>query len=252
MWKIGFLLSCAISLAVVSAAQTETTGNSVGVPKPTVKPTAGTWKYKETDVIPAGTYHSTFAITIQDDGDVWTVGYRGEFPDGPVTDVSALEKGTLLLRKELFKHFAKPGRPWVPVAIDLDFTGNKVTGAIKKSGQDEPFALNLGGPVFAGGAGAYITIGCLPLADGYSTTFRNFDIEAQMETPVQLKVVGMERVTVPAGTFDSWKVELTSANSRSSHKGTAWIAKESRTPVKTSELEVFRGGTDVTTTELVP
>ena len=42
---------------------------------------------------------------------------------------------------------------------------------------------------------------CRPIA-------RPFDKEKLL----QLKVLGMERVTVPAGTFDSYKVELTSAD----------------------------------------
>jgi hypothetical protein len=223
--------------------------NSVGVPKPAMDLTAGTWKYKTTGVQPDGTYLGTYSVTIKDDG-AWTVTDSIETPDGPVTDVSILEKGTLILRKESLKHFAKPGRPWL-VTINLDFRGNKVTGTTNRSGQDKPVAVDLGGPLFAGGAGSDVTVGCLPLADGYSTTFRNFDIQKLNENLLQLKVVGMERVTVPAGTFDSYKVELTSADG-GSYKETVWIAKDSRMPVKTSEFEVLGGSTFSTTTELVP
>jgi hypothetical protein len=94
--------------------------NSVGVPKPAVDLTAGTWKYKATAVKADGTFLWTYSITIKDDGGVWTVTDSMETPDGPVTDVSTLEKGTLILRKESFKHFAKPGRPW-PITLNLDF-----------------------------------------------------------------------------------------------------------------------------------
>jgi hypothetical protein len=228
----------------------ETAPNSVGVPKPAVDLTAGTWKYKATTVQPDGTYLDTYSITIKDDGGVWTVTTTWKTP-GPVTDVQTLEKGTLILRKELFKHFAKPGRPWKRTT-NLDFTGNKVTGTTNISGQDKPVAIDLGGPLFAGAEGSAVTIGCLPLADGYSATFRNFDIQSQEETLVHVKVVGLERVTVPAGTFDSYKVELTSANGRSSYKGIVWIAKDSRTPVKGTGSETVGRGTMFTTTELVP
>jgi len=192
-------------------------------------PTAGTWKYKARVVQPDGTYLGSYSTTIKDDGSVWTLTNTWETPDGPVTDVSTLEKGTLILRKESFKHFAKPGRPW-SITTNLDFTDDKVTGTTNISGQDKPVAFDLGGPLFAGAAGSDVTIGCLPLADGYSTIFRNFDIQKQQEKLLQLKVVGMERVTVPAGTFDSYKVELTSADG-GSYKQTVWIAKDSRTPV---------------------
>jgi hypothetical protein len=63
----------------------------------------------------------------------------------------------------------------------------------------------------------------------------------------------MERVTVPAGTFDSYKVELTATNDRRTYKGTLWIAKDSRTPVKSSGSETVGRGPMVTvTTEMVP
>lgn len=222
------------------------------LPKPTVNPTTGTWKYKETDVASAGTLKGAFSVTIKDDGGAWTVTTKWEFDQGPVTDVSTLEKGTLLLRKQEFTHFLHPDQPWKPVAINLDFTGNKVAGAMKYvSGPDKPVAMDLGGPIFADPVG---WIGCLPLADGYSATFRYFDIDRLPIKPqasiksVQLKVMGMERVTVPAGTFDSYKVELTSADSRSS-KETVWIAKDSRILVKASGVDELYGAF---TTELVP
>ena len=238
-----------VELKAVAQAQ-KTVPNIVGVPKPTVDPAAGTWKYQATAVQPDGTYHDTYSITIKDDGAVWTVTSTWETP-GPVTDVQTLEKGTLILRKESFKHFAKPGRPWARTT-NLDFTGNKVTGTTNISGQDKPVAIDLAGPLFAGQAASELTIGCLPLADGYSTAFRTFDIQEQKESLLQLKVVGMERVTVPAGTFDSYKVELTSANGRRSYQGAVWIAKDSRTPVKSSGSETVGRGTIFTTTELVP
>jgi hypothetical protein len=242
----------------------KTIPKSVGVPNPAMDPTAGTWKYKETDALPRTVKrhndHSTFSITIKDDGGVWTVTTAFKFPDGPVTDVSTLEKGTLIVRKESFKHFLHQDQPWKPVAISLDFTGNKVTGTMKYvSRPDKPVAVELGGQAFADSASSDVTIGCLPLAEGYSTTFRYFDIERLALNPqapdkeklMQLKVVGMERVTVPAGTFDSYKVELTSAEGGSS-KRTVWIDKDSRTPVRAYEVEVVSGGTYSTITELVP
>jgi hypothetical protein len=176
-----------------------------------------------------------------------------KFEQGPVTDVSTYEKGMLILRKESFDHFLHEDQPWKPVAINLDFTGNKVTGAMKYvGGQEKPVAMDLDGPVFA--TSPDVMIGCLPLADGYSTTFRTFDIDRLPIKPrasnklMQLKVVGMERVTVPAGLFDTYKVEVTSTDG-ASYKETAWIAKDSCIPVKTSAVDELYGST---TTELVP
>lgn len=230
--------------------------NSVGVPKPATDPPAGTWKYRDTVMQPDGTYLSTHSVTIKDDDGVWTVTTTWDTPDGPVTDISTLEKGTLILRKELFQHFPKQGQPWKPVAIEVEFTGNKVTGtSTSASGQERPVAVDLGGPVFSDEASSGVSIGCLPLADGYSTAFRSFDLEKLALNPqashtvrvANLKVVGMERVTVPAGTFDSYKIELTPADG-GSNKETVWIGKDSRMPLKASVVE----GKISDTTELVP
>jgi hypothetical protein len=238
----------------------QTASNTVSLPKPAVEPTAGTWKYKETDVVPEGkargTHLSTYSITITSDVGVWTVTTAWSFDENPVMDVSTFEKGTLILRKESFLHFPHSGQPWKPVAINLDFNSNKVTGTMKYvTRSDEPVGLDLGGPVFASG-NPDAMIGCLPLADGFSTTFRYFQIDRVPINPrasgklMQLKVVGTERVTVPAGSFDSYKVELTAADG--SYKETAWIAKDSRIPVKTYAVEVYAKGSSSTTTELVP
>ena len=222
------------------------------LPKPAANPTVGTWKYKEKEVAGPRTLLATYSITIKDEGGAWTISTAWESSLGPVTDVSTLEKGTLILRKESFTHFLHKDQPWKPVAINLDFAGNKVTGAMKYVDRpDKPVAMDFGGPIFAYPG---LWIGCLPLADGYSTTFLYFDIDRLPIKPeatkklVQLRVVGMERVTVSAGTFDSYKVELTSADGRS-NKETVWIAKASRIPVKTSGVDELYG---VITTELVP
>jgi len=60
----------------------------------------------------------------------------------------------------------------------------------------------------------------------------------------------MESVTVPAGTFDAYKVELSSADG-GSDKATVWIAKDSRKPAKVSAVLGDMGGATMTA-ELVP
>jgi hypothetical protein len=196
-WIMRKLLMGSLILAACGhVVYNQTAPNNVGVPKPTVDLTAWRWKYKVKAVQPDGAYLSTYSTAIKNEGRVWTITDTWETPDGPVSDVLTLEKGTLFLRKESFKHFAKRGQRWKPVAINLDFTAKKVTGAATNgSGQDKPVAVELGGPVFAGDAG---WIGCLPLTDGYSTTFRTFDAVQKKVVVMHLKVVSIEHVTVLA------------------------------------------------------
>ncbi len=160
---------------------------------------------------------------------------------GQISDTALLEKGTLALRKRSVKQG--------PVSIEVTFAGNKATGTANIGGQDKPIAADLGGPVFAETASP-LSIACLPLAEGYTTTFRNFDLQKLKEKLLQLKVVGSESVTVAAGTFDAFKVEINSADGGSDHE-TLWIAKDSRKAVKIAAVLGSMGGATLTG-ELIP
>jgi hypothetical protein len=111
-----------------------------------------------------------------------------ETPGGTSTETATIEKSTLILRK---RNVAQG-----PVTIDLDFSGDKAAGKMSMNGQDRPIAADLGEPVFADAPGGDQVIASLPLAEGYSTAFRNFDIQTQKVKLLELKVSGVEAVTV--------------------------------------------------------
>ena len=215
---------------------------SVGVPKPAADLQPGTYKYKAKLLAGGQEMALDISTTIKEENGMWTAIGTMQGPMGQATDTSTLEKGTLLVRTRNIQQGT--------VTIKLDFTGNKAAGTMSINGQEKPVAVDLGGPLFADAAGAELTIGALPLAEGYTTTFRNFDVRRQKEKLMQLKVVGLESVTVPAGTFDTFKVELTSADG-GNDKQTLWIAKDSRKPVKMSAVLAEMGGATLTE-ELVP
>ncbi len=127
----------------------------------------------------------------------------------------------------------------------MAFTDNKATGSMKVSGQDRPIAAELGGPIFPEAVAVPVAIACLPLAEGYTTSFRNFDVQKQKAKAMKLEVTGSEKVTVPAGTFDTFKVEITPADG-GAEKNTVWIAKETRRAVKISAVVPEMGGAVMT------
>ena len=59
-------------------------------------------------------------------------------------------------------------------------------------------------------------------------------------------MAGAESVTVPAGTFEAWKVEIASAEGEPGAT-TIWVAKDSRKVVKTVTTLPEMGGAVVTT-----
>jgi hypothetical protein len=216
--------------------------NAVGLPKLALDPQPVTNKYKEKIVVQGQeiAFNLSESIKSSDDGG-WVVSDLAETSMGQMSVIAVLEKGTLALRKRSVKQG--------PVSFEVTFNGNKATGTMNMGGQDKPIAVDLGGPLFAD-VGGPLSIACLPLADGYTTTFRNFDLQKQKEKLLQLKVVGSESVAVSAGTFDAFKIEISSADGGGDHE-TLWIAKDSRKTVKITAVLGSMGGATLTG-ELVP
>jgi dipeptidyl aminopeptidase/acylaminoacyl peptidase len=215
---------------------------TVGVPKVAADLKPGAYKYDAKISMGGQQMALKISTTITDSGSAWTAVESVDTPMGATLDTATLEKGGLTLQKRSVKQG--------PVAIDLDFSSAKASGTMNMNGQDKPVTADLDGPVFADGAGGNNVIGCLPLADGYTTAFRTFDLQKQKAKLMQLQVAGSESITVPAGTFEAFKVEITSGDG-GPDKSTVWIAKETRTPVKISTVIAEMGGATLTA-ELLP
>src|ERR1700733_6171243 len=145
--------------------------SAVGVPKVAAELKPGTYRYDAT--ISMGDQQMAFqlATSITDSGGVWTAEETMDTPMGVMLDTVTIEKASLTLSQRTVKQG--------PVAIYLDFANGKATGRIEMNGEEKTISMDLDGPLFADGAGASFEIGCLPLADGYSTAFRNFDVQKQ-------------------------------------------------------------------------
>ncbi len=227
-------------MTVVLAKKVDT--GSVGVPKLAMDLQPGTYKYQAQIEMGGQKMSLTISTTIAEDAGAWTATDVMETPNGTATETSTLEKGSLIERKLK----AKQG----PVAVDLNFAGDKAVGNMNMNGKDQPISVDLGGPLFADSAASKQSISCLPLAEGYTTTYRNFDVQKQKVKLMQLKVSGIDKVTVPAGTFDAYKVEISSADG-GDDKETIWIAKDSHKAVKESAVLASMGGATLTQ-ELIP
>ena len=213
---------------------------SADLPKPAVDLRPGAYNYKASIALGGQEIPLKLKTDIKEENGAWTVNETMETPQGPVVDVSTIEKGSLLLKKR----YIKQG----PMTIEMDVTPSKLSGATTMNGQATPINADPGGALFADGAGTFEVIASLPLADGYSLSFRNFDVQKQKPQIKQLKVLGTESVTVPAGTFDAYKVEIL-ATDNEADKQTVWIDKETRKVLKISAVIPSLNGA-VLTTEL--
>ena len=210
---------------------------AVGTPKPAADLQAGTYRYQVKIEVGGQQISLKVSTVIQDGGGSWTTTETMEMPQGTATDTASLEKSTLIVQKRKVQQG--------PVVIDLDFAGNKAVGKFTMNGQEKPISTDLGGPLFADAAGGDQVIACLPLAEGYTTSFRNFDVQTQKVKLLQLIVSGSEKVTVPAGTFDAFRVEISSADGGTDKK-TLWVAKDSHKVVKGTAVLASMGGATLT------
>jgi dipeptidyl aminopeptidase/acylaminoacyl peptidase len=210
---------------------------SVGAPKPAVDLKPGTYHYQVQIDINGQQVSLKVATTVQDLATSVTVTDVTETPQGTATDIATLDKTSLVLEKRSVKQG--------PMSIDIDFAGNKAAGKMTMNGQERPIAADLGGPLFGDAAGGDMAIGCLALADGYTATIRNFDIQTQKVKFLQLTVAGAESVKVPAGTFDAYRVEVSAAEGGADKK-TIWVAKDSHQVVKVKAVMASMGGAVMT------
>lgn len=197
---------------------------SVGVPKLAAMLTPGTSSYKVTIEVAGQTIPLTVKREIKEENGSWVVMDRAESPMGPVTDTAVLAKESLaLLRRSVQQG---------PVVFEIEFKDGKATGTMTTNGKPRPIASDLGGPLFGDGAGADAVLAMLPLEPGFTATYRTFDLQTQKVQLKQVKVGGNEEVTVPAGTFSTIRLEVTSAEGEPSTM-TLWVDKASRRVVKT-------------------
>src|SRR5690606_39531445 len=87
-------------------------------------------------------------------------------------------------------------------------------------------------------------VASLPLEDGYAVTYPTFDLMTQKVKRMRLEVKGTESVTVPAGTFDAHRVEISSAEGAPGST-ILWIDVDSREIVRTEQSLPQMGGAAV-------
>jgi hypothetical protein len=208
------------------------------VPKVTADLKPGTLKARGT--LSGGPQQLSLNLTstIKEENGAWVITDVTETPFGLSTDMVTIEKGTLILRKRAIQGEG---------SISFEVSGNKATGTMEAAGRQIPISVTFDTPLFADGPAAAHSIALLPLAEGYMTSYYNLDFGTQRVLLVRLRVVGSEKVTVPAGTFDTFKVEYAAEGGTT--QSTLWVAKESRKLVKGQSI--LHNGANLTV-ELLP
>jgi dipeptidyl aminopeptidase/acylaminoacyl peptidase len=193
------------------------------LPKAVAALQPGTASYQATIELAGQSIPMTMTRQIEEQEGVWVVTEKSQMPMGEISDRTTLDKKTLAL----VQRSVQQG----PVAIELRVDGGKASGTMSMNGQDRPFEAELGGDLFADGAGADAVLALLPLESGSKALFRTFDLQTQKLKLMQLEVADTEQVTVPAGTFEVVKLEVGSAEGEPGGRS-VWVDPATRRVVK--------------------
>ena len=124
-----------------------------------------------------------------------------------------------------------------PAFVDVDFTDEAITGMIDMGAQKLPIEIELEAPTFVSGSALDLMFMAMPLEDGYKTTVRFFELQMQKIRPMALEGIGTETVRVPAGTFETYKVEMKPLDGEEGG-GMVYVMKEGRRAPVMADLKL--------------
>ncbi len=179
-------------------------------------------------------------VTIQteireNENDQWVASEVMETPQGSVIETSTLDKKTLNVLNRSKKQGA--------YEFDLSFNNLKATGTQKLNETNSVINGETEGEIFADGAGIQAVIASLPLVEGYTKLFHNFDEDRQKSSLKKLSVTGSESIKIALGEFKTFRVSVTG---EAGEEIVLWIDKESRNVVKFTKVLAKMGGAKLT------
>lgn len=170
---------------------------------------------------------------MHDGRDAFVVVENTKMPNGTAADTTWIDAVTLL---PIARH-AHQG----PATVTLAFSDEGVTGVIDAGVQKMDVDVDSEEPVFGDGASLNLAVGAMPLEDGYVTTVHRLDLMGGAANAARIEVTGSESVTVPAGTFEAWVVEMKPVGG--GEASTLWIDRETRRVVRAEmQLGAQMGG----------
>ncbi len=105
------------------------------VPKPEMDLKAGTANYKASLAVGGQSMPLTMKTEIKEENGAWMVYETAVTPQGEMSDISTIEKGSLLLKRRLIKQG--------PMVIEVDVKGTKASGSMTMNGQARPIDVEI-------------------------------------------------------------------------------------------------------------
>ena len=165
---------------------------------------------------------------LREEGDMIVLTERADTPMGAIAD-------TVMLARADFRPIMRRIMQG-PAQIAFDYADDRVTGQIEAPGQTVPVDVALDVPLTVEGPSLSVGIGTLPLAEGYRAQFAGFDSQSLKPTTYTIEVTGTETAEVPAGTYETWVVQLTQGDGSAGGSGTLWVSQDRPGVVVKSEI----------------
>ena len=168
---------------------------------------------------------------------VWRVVDESQSPMGASVDTFAVDRAALTPVRR-----SAGGQG----SMTLRYTDDAITGQMSGMGQTLDIDRSLDAPVLGDGAGLELALAGLDLSAGYTATYRVFNPQQQAVQPMTLTVAGTETVAVPAGSFDTYVVEIEPVESGQGQPQTLYLAADAPHHVIKSEAKLppqMGGGT---------
>ena len=154
-------------------------------------------------------------------------------PMGDITDKTTLNKNTYLpVKREVNQG---------PVVMKVEFADGKASGTVSMNGQDQDIAVEIAGDEYTDGGALEMVIASLPLESDYKSYIKVFNLQKQKVENCQVEVTAIENIDVPAGNFETFKVEFKSEDG-SGGGSTYWVDKKQRITIKTRAVNPEMGG----------
>lgn len=167
--------------------------------------------------------------------DVWLITNKSQSPMGTTVDSFYIDKQTLLPVKRVVNQSQ--------MDVTLEFLPDKITGSMQVRGRTQNINIEsdkkvLGIPEVTGRA--------MDFSENFEASFNMLNLMKQSLQPFSMKVSGTEKVEVPAGQFDCYKINLDSSEGGTPEQTLFFTMKEPHRLVKAiNELPASMGGVTV-------
>ncbi|MBM4170507.1 MAG: S9 family peptidase [Ignavibacteria bacterium] len=125
-----------------------------------------------------------------------------------------------------------------PAVVNVFFEKGKVVGNIIAGPQNIPIDVKLNQAVVTDGSGIGLLIESLNLRDNFTAQFNLFELQTAHAKKMKLKVISSEKIKVPAGEFDCYKIEINPVEGTDG-ASVVWVKKSDQKMVR---LQMSLGG----------